>query len=309
MRKDVKLGLGVGLILFAVVVMYLVVAGGRDKRGAEFAQGTTNVEAAPQNGTGDPAPPVGDRAATPPGADAAAGGGDASSWAMLARETDPRAQQAIIEHARGGGATDVPAIHTMTPPAGGAAAHVDPAPRREAARDGGAAREPGSVRADLTPATRPSSSRTHIVKQGDSLWTIAQAEYGNGALYTHIQKANPNVNPNHLSLGQSLVIPDFKAEMARGTSPISLAPSDFHDGRTTPAEVRSHHPLTIDASGTYRVEQGDSLYGISRKQCGDGRLVDAIYELNRDQIGADKSRLKLGMVLRLPRSDVASGAH
>ena len=56
---------------------------------------------------------------------------------------------------------------------------------------------------------------------------------------------------------------------------------------------------------TYVVKSGDSLYRIARTVLGSGRKADALYALNKDVIGPDKSRLKLGMVLKLPESAAA----
>ena len=54
------------------------------------------------------------------------------------------------------------------------------------------------------------SATTYLVMPGDSLFKIAQAVYGNAALWTKIYQANKAVigpNPNRIKPGQSLVIP------------------------------------------------------------------------------------------------------
>lgn len=53
------------------------------------------------------------------------------------------------------------------------------------------------------------AKRTYTVKKGDTLWSIANQFYGNGAQYPKIFEANSNVisNPNIIRTGQVLVIP------------------------------------------------------------------------------------------------------
>lgn len=51
--------------------------------------------------------------------------------------------------------------------------------------------------------------REHVVRRGDTLWAIATAAYGNGALHTRIVRANPDqiTDPNVIHPGQVLRIP------------------------------------------------------------------------------------------------------
>jgi nucleoid-associated protein YgaU len=59
------------------------------------------------------------------------------------------------------------------------------------------------------PGTRTPSS-TYTVKSGDSLWKIAQRQYGKGSDWRKIYDANKSVigkNPNLIYPGQKLVIP------------------------------------------------------------------------------------------------------
>jgi nucleoid-associated protein YgaU len=56
----------------------------------------------------------------------------------------------------------------------------------------------------------------------------------------------------------------------------------------------------IDERTQYRVQAGESLYKISLKLYGRGDKVNAIYDLNKDAIGANRNHLKAGTVLKLP---------
>ena len=50
-------------------------------------------------------------------------------------------------------------------------------------------------------------SSTYTIKDGDTLFSIAQSTYGDGNQYTKIQQANPSVNPTALQVGATLQIP------------------------------------------------------------------------------------------------------
>jgi 5'-nucleotidase len=58
------------------------------------------------------------------------------------------------------------------------------------------------------PARAASATGTkYTVKKGESLWTIAQAKYGNGNKWKAIAAANPKIDPNHVRAGQTIVLP------------------------------------------------------------------------------------------------------
>ncbi|MDQ6669743.1 MAG: LysM peptidoglycan-binding domain-containing protein, partial [Chloroflexota bacterium] len=59
---------------------------------------------------------------------------------------------------------------------------------------------------------------------------------------------------------------------------------------------------TPDATGgtTYEVQAGDTLLSIAQQEYGDVTLWRRIYDANKDTIGADPDKLKLGMSLKIP---------
>ena len=82
------------------------------------------------------------------------------------------------------------------------------------------------------------------------------------------------------------------------------------DATTGPGQAPSTHSQpTVDAARQYRVQEGDSLYKISVKLYGNGGYVDKIYEKNKQSIGADPARLKVGMVLELPEAPTVAQAR
>ncbi len=53
------------------------------------------------------------------------------------------------------------------------------------------------------------ATQYHVVKNGDTLWKIAESFYGDGSLYKKIFEANKDIlkNPDLINVGQKLRIP------------------------------------------------------------------------------------------------------
>jgi LysM repeat protein len=139
-----------------------------------------------------------------------------------------------------------------------------------------------------------STDGTHVVQAGDTLSSIAIDAYGSATYYPHILRANPTVNPNNLKLGTTLILP--KADDVKATTAVGSERST-----TTSGVVASvTQDAKIDPRTQYQVQSGDSLYKISLKVYGKSNYVEKIYERNKDIIGSDPKKLKLGMILELP---------
>lgn len=48
---------------------------------------------------------------------------------------------------------------------------------------------------------------THVIRKGDTLWSLARQYYGDPRRWTDIRDANPGLNPNAMRVGQQIVIP------------------------------------------------------------------------------------------------------
>jgi nucleoid-associated protein YgaU len=140
----------------------------------------------------------------------------------------------------------------------------------------------------------PKAGSTHVVRSGETFSSIAQAVYGSAAYYPHLIRANPHANPNNLKLGTVINIPKVEDVKATG-GPVSAAGEHSKGAALTVVD-----DVKIDPTKQYRVVSGDSLYKISQKVYGKPTYVEAIYEKNRQQIGANPTKLKLGMILELP---------
>jgi nucleoid-associated protein YgaU len=345
MRKDVKIGLGIGGVLLAVLIVYALVpkndtanqfahGGDANKSADESGQGTS-----PASGTGGAATagsPVSTGETTAPaptGHDAPPGntttGGNATTGGPVAsREpasADPAEQDALattpkvidwekilvtglvpedakVPMAARANADDVfaePKSNAnepkwdVTPPAGRSpqTAHSPQAGHntQTATADHSArgSQTQGSPAANARPQAARGGTTEHTVQQGENLSMIAAVAYGDARKYKEILKANPGLDERKIRPGTVIKLPD---------------PSTFAPATTAAHQAKADaKPETkIDPKSQYKVEQDDNLSRISSKLYGSTAKAKAIYEANKDTIGADPGKLKLGTVLKLP---------
>lgn len=115
----------------------------------------------------------------------------------------------------------------------------------------------------------------HTVKQGETLWTIAETYFKSGYNWVDIAKANALTNPDRIMVGQELTIPDAK--------PIAV-PTGVVSSATT--EKRQ-----------YTVKSGDSLWNIAMAQYQNGYRWSEIARLNNL---ANPDLIHAGNLLELP---------
>jgi nucleoid-associated protein YgaU len=338
MRKEVKLGTAIGGVLVAVLIVYAVVNKGHSKKtdavvletGKPAAGGGDQSATPDRSGAGDPAntahpdtaasgqrdgsgdsqqgtvPTVPGNGAGPSHSDdtADATSHSTTNWGTLLSAENP----------------EIMPVHTSTPePAtDGAAGNnvVPPVENRGSGTGGdlpgGAATPSGSNNAGIHNGTGPSDpvvphasgSQSHRIQSGETFSSISKAYYGDARYFSEIAKANPNVNPNRLRPGTTITLPDkslFKTEKKEATAAATTPTGPSVTPRpTVPAMT------VVDAKTEYRVQSTDSLYKISLKLYGTPNKVDAIYQLNKQLIGADPAKLKLNMVLKLPEPPSAT---
>ncbi|MFW5690552.1 MAG: LysM peptidoglycan-binding domain-containing protein [Planctomycetota bacterium] len=73
--------------------------------------------------------------------------------------------------------------------------------------------------------TSVTGNKYYVVKDGDrGFWDVAAAAWGNGSLWTAIQKANPTINPRTLRPGMKIKVPAkpkaSELPIVRGSSPV-----------------------------------------------------------------------------------------
>lgn len=123
--------------------------------------------------------------------------------------------------------------------------------------------------------------KTYIVKDGDHLWTIAELHYGSGYNAYDLAKANNIQDPDLLTSGQKLVIPE-------------LTPAEATGGDVSSLQIDSPEA----EAQTYVVKEGDQLWKIAQGVYGVESAWLKIAEANNLK---DPDTLFVGQILTLPR--------
>lgn len=124
---------------------------------------------------------------------------------------------------------------------------------------------------------------TYIVGAGESLWEVAEKQYGSGYNWVDIAEANNLENPNLIDDGEELVIPDVEPKQI-----------------TVSQETVSANEITANSidGATYTVVHGDSLWDIAVRAYGDGYMWTQIAQENNL---VNPNVIHAGNVLSLPR--------
>lgn len=146
---------------------------------------------------------------------------------------------------------------------------------------------------DVSPENLPGN---YTIKEGDTLFMIAQKYYQDGYQYTEIATANKLENPNAIEVGQVLEIP--KLEEIALASPAASTQST--DQSPTPAVGGGNTTIwgaKIEGDN-YTVVEGDWLSTIAARAYGDIMAYDKIAKANNI---ANPDVIEIGMQLTLPR--------
>ncbi len=292
LRKDVRIGLAIGGGLVAVLIVILLITSGPTKN--------TEVTLVPDADTTAPAPPngqpSGDAAAIDPFKDPAGTSEQpAKESAPATAPTDDRWQRAL---STGKVESDTPPLlltETPAPAQSRPQNEITTTPPTTSPSSVAAMPATASPSGAAAPTPASTAPRTHVIQTGESFSTIAQVVYGNSSYYPHLIRANPNIDPKKLRPGTTIVIPDA-AQVVATASP------------DTKSSIDSKPAITLDDKREYRVQTGDSLYKIALKLYGKAERADAIYDLNKDAIGPNRSYLKVGMTLKLPEPPTSTTA-
>ncbi|MCE5326145.1 MAG: LysM peptidoglycan-binding domain-containing protein [Planctomycetaceae bacterium] len=140
-------------------------------------------------------------------------------------------------------------------------------------------------------AALPGGQRTYVVKEGDAgFWGVSVAVYGHGKYYKTIEKANPGVKSDSLSVGTKLIVPPKPEEQPA----IAAAAASAAAGAAAPLPSNYR---------TYTVADGDAgFWDVAVKMYNDGTLYPAIAKANP---GVQTRNMKIGHKLRVPPIDEA----
>lgn len=158
---------------------------------------------------------------------------------------------------------------------------------------------------DVSPESLPGK---YTVKQGDTLFLIAESYYKDGYKYTEIAKSNNLANADAIEVGQVLEIPKLETEVAL-TEPTVVPTEIPEDSRDTKIvaddgdkEATGGGNTTIWGSkieaNEYTVIEGDWLSTIAARAYGDIMAYTKIAEANNIK---NPNVITPGMILKLPR--------
>lgn len=331
MRNDVKLGLAVGGILLAVLIVYVLVVPSSDEPGAELvtieevdtqpidrAEGAmvrddAQSDPATEESADQDAVAQGDADATSrdsgmvadsgslkdPFANAQADADGEWDWNKLLNPADtPELMSPTVVPT--GQSQDQPAIEAQ-PTAPEPSSH-EITPQEPIATDTVPPVTTDPARPDIADpdfSTPPASAGAtkHTVAAGETFSSIALATYGHSRYYPHIMRANPDVDPARLKPGTVINLP-----------PSSEVKATADSTQTASNTSASTGAASVDATTEYRVAAGDSLERISIKLYGNRGKVNDLFELNKEAMGNDPARLKIGQVLKLPSTPTVTVA-
>jgi len=127
---------------------------------------------------------------------------------------------------------------------------------------------------------------THVVTSGEDLWTISEKYYGTGYNWPDIAKANNLTNPNEISEGNALTIPDVTPRLAQGED----LPTQTPNLKLKPTAAPSTEAPKVIT--THKVLEGENLWMIAEKYYQSGYnwtdIASANNIANPNLIGSDQ---------------------
>jgi nucleoid-associated protein YgaU len=128
-------------------------------------------------------------------------------------------------------------------------------------------------------------AETVKVEKGDSLWKIAEKQYGSGYNWVDIAKENNLTNANQLNEGQELKMPKTAVKEIVKVATI--------ESPVVPTETKIE-------GDSYTVVKGDHLWSIAVRAYGDGYKWTEIAKVNEVNMST-ANYIEVGQVLKLPR--------
>ena len=131
----------------------------------------------------------------------------------------------------------------------------------------------------------------YVVKQGDTLWAIAEKEYKSGYNWVDIARVNKLSNPDAIEVGSKLTLPKVQSQVTTVTKVVAKATvmtPDEQNNKTSrkvelnKAAMKQAPSQTQKITGSiYTVVRGDNLWTISVRAYGDGYQWVKIAKANK----------------------------
>lgn len=162
---------------------------------------------------------------------------------------------------------------------------------------------------DVSPQNLPGK---YTVKDGDTLFTIADKYYKDGYKFSEIAKANNITNADSIATGQVLEIPNLSEEAAQASPLPSPSPTESPSSNPEVSPTPSIQPELGTGTGgadttiwgpaihgdTYTVVDGDWLSKIAGRAYGDIFAYTKLAQANNIQ---NPDLIYPGQVLKIPR--------
>jgi len=139
---------------------------------------------------------------------------------------------------------------------------------------------------DGDSTSNPSIPGQYTVQKGDTFGSIAKKLFGSARHSVELQKANEDVDPRHMRIGQVLNVPSLEEGPGGDARDRSVGLGQAATG--------------LEGKRTYEVKKGDTLFSIARAVLGgSSSRWREIYDANKDKLSSPND-LKPGMLLILP---------
>ena len=138
-------------------------------------------------------------------------------------------------------------------------------------------------------------------EQDDSFWTIANREYGDGRLFRQLASYNKCLENSDI-MPRIVLIPDVKTlQMVKVEIKSDRMLKDSASGSPTPLDSTAVGP---NLETKYIVQEGDTLFEISKQKLDQAVRFVEIIRLNQDILPSDvdgQTKLQVGLELVMPK--------
>lgn len=153
--------------------------------------------------------------------------------------------------------------------------------------------------AEPAPA-KVDKGKSRTIKDGDTLWSIAQDVYGDGKLSKKLAEYNKTRlgSGGQLREGASILIPEKDVLLGKAAA-TAKAPETKAEKTANSIAAKSEAGKKSSKS-TYVVKKGDTLAAIAKRELGSAGRWEEILDLNSGDL-EDETSIRPGMTLKLPR--------